>query len=213
MPGVLPRHKGGSELGETVADQKLHQHLSTPLPVEIMDIARTPSVVGGYRLDDGFMIAIRIDRFRPQKQGEHAHSVRLVEERLHKLDDSGVTGRLHQQRVEALVCQGPAPPIVVFERSVHFHDRLAQPADAISLILPLRREGGSCGFEPSEHLVNLSYVGHRDRLDAHTVSRPNLDQSILGQPEHRLACGRPAHLEHRREIFLGEYLTGRHSAV
>jgi hypothetical protein len=78
------------------------------------------------------MIAIRIDRFRPQKQGEHAHAVRLAEERLHELADSRVAGRFHQQRMEALVCRCPAPPIVVFERTVHFRDRFAQTADAVS---------------------------------------------------------------------------------
>src|SRR5690606_26203492 len=105
----------GVHLLETLASatRQKHQQLRSSF------LAMLPMGRGGRfrisladRLDDGSVIAVRVDGFWPQPEGLHACAVRLIAKRCDDLAQSRVPCEVDEQRVEGLIMTCPAHEIV-----------------------------------------------------------------------------------------------------
>ena len=60
-----------------------------------------------YHFDYCSMILIRINGLGPQLEGQHPHSVRLIEVGLYQLANTVIVSQLNQQHVEFDICFRP----------------------------------------------------------------------------------------------------------
>ena len=78
----------------------------------------------------------------------------------------------------------------------------------ICLDRALRGQAGRLGLEHEPHLAEPGEIAHVDGRDEDPASREHLDEPFLREPAERLADGRPADPELRRQLRLAHRRAG-----
>ena len=152
-------------------------------------------------------------RLGPKPEREHAGAMRPVPEIEHGLHQEPVARQLDQCAMKALVRLGPCVQIVGLERTCHVARCPLQRLD-LGLGRPapgrqLRRHGLQC----RQDLVDFLHVVGRHGHHAHAMTRHDLDQPLVAQPQQRFAQRRAADAQLLGELQLECPVTWRIDVV